>query len=312
MGLRSVAGRSLSIGALVLLMCTAPGGDARANEEPWRAGVSSQQQAQAKALFEQGREMLEDAFFTKAVEHFRASLALWDHPSTHFNISKALMNLDSAADAMRHLWAAMRHGGAPLELEQVEQIERYSTLIMQTEVAHLVVRSERAGAVTLDGAVIFQGPGRWEGLVRTGSRAIAIGPTVVTRPNAAVGRRVEVVFPKAGAPQSSERASTADDLASLQKSMVGFVVRFPSEAERKAWAQPAEVELDWKDPGDGLPQPSAGICAKAAGDLRTVCQQFEADRKAFVRLQREQAEAKQQAIQRLRELTKGGVADTLE
>ncbi|MCC6622592.1 MAG: hypothetical protein IT385_15115 [Deltaproteobacteria bacterium] len=298
-------GQAVAIAAVLLSSALAT-----AAEGPWYAGTTPERREQARAAFTEGTELLKDAFFTRAIDKLRAALALWDHPATHFNLAKALMNLDQPAEAVRHLWAAMRHGGAPLSPEQVTQLERYAEMLVGGELTHLVVRSERGGPVTLGARALFEGPGRWEGRVPPGALSRAAGDARVAI-DAAAGRRVEVVIPRAGAPTHAARAQTADDVAALQRHMLGFVVRFPTAAERAALAKPAPEPL-WQDPGDGLPAPSARLCTNARGDLLTVCKQYEIDRALMLQLRRNAAKAQREALDKLRAMTGGGIVELLE
>lgn len=295
--------------AFALVMAT--GASATAAEGPWYAGTTPERRAEARAAFDEGVRFLMDAFFSRAADRLRASLAAWDHPGTHFNLSKTLMNLDQPVEAVTHMWAAMRHGGAPLTLDQIEQLERYAGLILETEVAHVVIRSDRAGPVLLDGRKLFEGPGRWEGLVVAKGLTAEVGGARLAVPGVASGQRVEIVFPRKGDPTHTERRATPDDLAALQKHLLGFVVRYPTEAERQARRQAARP-TPTRDAGDALPAPSASLCARAQGDLLTVCQQYAADRKALVQLQSRGDEAARAAIERLKEATGGGIVTTLE
>jgi len=164
--------------AFVLLMCLlvssaagaaapAPPPAASDADRPWAAGVAPEEQATAERLFAEATDLLKEAFFKRAVDLYKEALSHWDHPAIHFNLAKALMNLDDPAAAYTHLKASMRFGGQPLTADQREQVERYTTLLYETELAELEIVVEQVGVkVTLDGVDLFVGPGRWKGVVR--------------------------------------------------------------------------------------------------------------------------------------------------
>ncbi len=138
-----------------------------ASDRPWAEGVSKADRDKAIKLFQEGTGLLKDAFFTKAVARYREALGHWDHPAIHFNLSKALMNLDDPAAAYTHLKAAMRFGGPPLDEEQIKQVKHYTDLLYKEELAEVMIETKEPGAVvTMDGVELFVGPGHWSGVVR--------------------------------------------------------------------------------------------------------------------------------------------------
>ena len=140
---------------------------AASNDRPWATGVAPAEQSAATKLFDEATDLLKEAFFKRAVDLYRQALAHWDHPAIHFNLAKALMNLDDPAAAYTELKASMRFGGEPLTDDQREQVERYTKLLYETELAELDIECSEPGAkVTLDGVELFVGPGKWSGVVR--------------------------------------------------------------------------------------------------------------------------------------------------
>jgi hypothetical protein len=116
---------------------------------------------------------LKDAFFTKSVEVYREALTHWDHPAIHFNLAKALMNLDQPVDAHKHLDASLKYGGAPLDEDQIDQAKRYKKLLYEAELADLVISAQEPDAVvSLNGVELFTAPGQWKGLVRADKHTI--------------------------------------------------------------------------------------------------------------------------------------------
>lgn len=158
--LTGVAGPSVVLGA-------EPVDDSDNAERPWAKDVTPEDRAEGKRLFDEATNLLKDAFFTRSVELYREAITFWDHPAIHFNLSKALMNLDKAAEAYGHLKSAMKYGGDPLDADQIKQVEYYIDYLYKNDLAEVIIETDEPGAkVTLDGTDLFVGPGQWTGVVR--------------------------------------------------------------------------------------------------------------------------------------------------
>ncbi len=162
------------LAALVLsVLVFARGGDAHGSDRPWAAGVAPEQQAEALKKFTEGTSFLKEAYFKRAVDRYREALALWDHPAIHFNIAKALMNLDYPVEAYGHLKSAMRFGGAPLEPTQIAQIPELEAQLFRSELAELSVNLSEPGAILrVNGAEVARGVQTWSGIIRAGKTVI--------------------------------------------------------------------------------------------------------------------------------------------
>lgn len=142
-------------------------------ERPWARGVSKDKQNQAITLFREGNAALKESLFPKAATTYREALQHWDHPAIHYNLALALVNLDQPIEVHEHLTAALKFGAAPLDDDKFQQAQRYLALI-ERQLTRLTVTCEFQGAtVRLDGKVIFTGPGRWEGQVRSGQHSLS-------------------------------------------------------------------------------------------------------------------------------------------
>lgn len=282
--------------ALVLLCVSLLSSSALAAPGAWHEGVAEEAKARAREAFTLGTSMIADAFFTRGAEHLRAAISHWDHPAIHFNLSKALMNLDQPADALVALWASMKHGGRPLALEQVE---RLSALLLE-EVAVLEVRQQR-GPIEVDGRVVSSGAATWVGFVEPGVHRVGAREVVVP-----LGHLVTVD----GA--VTQTRLERSDLSELMRQTVGFVVRYPSPAERAQW-EPVRPSAPPPEIGEELPGPARAACEKATrGELATVCAQYRGDRQLLAKLWREAQDRAREAMARLRELSRGGLVQSLE
>ena len=144
-----------------------------AGERPWRAGVSRKDRNAAKAALQRGNEFLKDNLFRKAAETYQQALRHWDHPRIHYNLSLALAKLDRPLDLYATLQSALKYGEAPLGPEKFEAAKR-SMEEVKKRIAFLEVACDEPGAeVTLNGKLLFTGPGRIKKVVPFGEHSVA-------------------------------------------------------------------------------------------------------------------------------------------
>lgn len=141
-------------------------------DRPWAEGVSLEDQQAARALFEEGNVLLKDSLFAQAAAKYREALARWDHPGIHYNLALSLMSLEQPIEVYEALSQATRYGDAPLDAEKLERAQSYLTLLQQ-QLVRVVIRCADEGArVTLDGKLLFTGPGTHESMMRAGEHSI--------------------------------------------------------------------------------------------------------------------------------------------
>lgn len=141
-------------------------------DRPWAKGVSFEDQQAARLLFEEANVLLKDSLFAQAAAKYREALARWDHPGIHYNLALALMSLEQPIEVYEALTQATRYGDAPLDAEKLERAQSYLTLLEQ-QLVRVVIRCEDGGArVTLDGKLLFTGPGKHESMMRAGEHSI--------------------------------------------------------------------------------------------------------------------------------------------
>lgn len=141
-------------------------------DRPWAEGVSFDDQQAARALFEEGNVLLKDSLFAQAAAKYREALAHWDHPGIHYNLALSLMSLEQPIEVYEALSQATRYGEGPLDAEKLERAQSYLTLLEQ-QLVRVVIRCADEGArVTLDGKLLFTGPGTHESMMRAGEHSI--------------------------------------------------------------------------------------------------------------------------------------------
>lgn len=147
-----------------------PAGNAA--DRPWARGVSPEDQEIALARFAEGNILLKDSLFAQAADTYREALAHWSHPRIHYNLALALLSLDQPIAVYENLQAAMRYGADGLDPDKHNQARGYLALIGQ-QLARIEVRCDEPGAeVTLDGKLLFTGPGSQKTLVRIGEHRL--------------------------------------------------------------------------------------------------------------------------------------------
>lgn len=152
------------------------------SERPWAQGVTPEQQESARRLFEEGNALLQDSLFAQAAAKYREALAHWNHPGIHYNLALALISLDQPIEVYQALDKAMQYGEAPLDAEKLERARTYRTLLEQQLGRIEIVCEEPDAQVSLDGKVIFRGPGTHRTLMRVGEHtAVALKQGYLTR-----------------------------------------------------------------------------------------------------------------------------------
>jgi hypothetical protein len=121
-----------------------------AEDKPWAAGVTADNQKAALDLYNEGNKAFAQAEYKTALETYTRALVLWDHPAIRYNVAVCLINLDRPVEAYDNLERAMRFGTAPLGQDLWNQGQSYQKLLAG-RVAEIEVNAEPGAAVSLDG-----------------------------------------------------------------------------------------------------------------------------------------------------------------
>jgi hypothetical protein len=141
-------------------------------ERPWAKGVSPERQQAALKHLQEGNGLLKESLFVSAASKYREALSEWDHPGIHYNLALALLNIDQPVEVYHHLQSATQYGLGPLDAEKLEHAKSYLKLI-EKQVASIDLRCDLPGAeVSMDGKRLFEAPGRYQELVRSGTHTI--------------------------------------------------------------------------------------------------------------------------------------------
>ncbi|CAN5297025.1 hypothetical protein BH11MYX1_BH11MYX1_40830 [soil metagenome] len=136
---------------------------ARAEDKPWAAGVTVENQKAALELYTQANKAFEQAAspadYKQVLETYARALALWDHPQIRYNIAVCLINLDRTVEAYDNLERAMRFGQVAIGSDLWKQGQSYQKLLAG-RVAELEVSAEPGAAVSLDGKPLASGQQR--------------------------------------------------------------------------------------------------------------------------------------------------------
>jgi hypothetical protein len=159
-------------------------------EKPWNRGIPAEQRQAAREIFLAGNKLFNEALFAKAAEKFKEALALLPHPFIYYNLAVAQINLGQHLEAYQSLQSALQYGAEHLGDTKHQQAQSYLAML-EKQLARIEVVCAQPGAqVTLDGRILFDGPGTHEELVYAGEHQL-----VATRPGRVPDTRRVVLAP---------------------------------------------------------------------------------------------------------------------
>jgi tetratricopeptide (TPR) repeat protein len=132
---------------------------------PWAQGVSKEDQAAASALFLEGNAQLENSLFLNAIALYEKALALWDHPTIHYNMALSLVNLNEPLRLHKHLMQALRYEGQPLDADKIDRMRDLKKLVERQLVRLRITCDVPGTSVRMNGEELFVAPGRHESWV---------------------------------------------------------------------------------------------------------------------------------------------------
>jgi hypothetical protein len=143
-----------------------------AGDSPWSVGISAEKQTIALDLYSKGNVEFENARFDAALALYAQALQHWDHPAIRYNMAIAYNNLGQLLDAEDNLRKALRFGEGPLGpriyLLGVEYMKNFESRLARVS----ITCNEPQTQVSLDGRLLFVGPGTTERLVLPGEHRI--------------------------------------------------------------------------------------------------------------------------------------------
>jgi hypothetical protein len=169
---------------LVVLLCASA---ARADNEPWKVGVTPERMTAAKKLLDEGNELLLARDYPAALAKYQAAIEQWDHPGIRFNVVKCMVQLDRTLDAVENLELALKYGAAPLDETVYGEALTYQKMLAH-QVATVAVECKQPDvSVTLDGKPMGACPG-------TSNRRVLPGPhQIVAKRSGYLTHTVEAV-----------------------------------------------------------------------------------------------------------------------
>jgi len=125
----------------------------------WNRGVTLETRIAARDLFLEGNRLFKIPLFSQAVEKYTQAIAQWKHPAFYFNLALAEINLGQYLDAREDLEQALKYGEPPLRADRFGEAQK-QLVEVKRHLGRIRVSCATPGAeVTLDGAVLFVGPG---------------------------------------------------------------------------------------------------------------------------------------------------------
>lgn len=141
-------------------------------DRAWFQNTSLEQRQEARALFLEGNRLMRVPAFLEAARAYRKAIAVWDHPAIYFNLAIAQINLAKPTDAYASLQEGTRHGAGPLGNERHERALAYMETLRKRLSRVRVVCEQRDVQVSLDGKVLFTGPGSRETIAQAGAHQL--------------------------------------------------------------------------------------------------------------------------------------------
>jgi tetratricopeptide (TPR) repeat protein len=161
---------------------------------PWAAGVPKADQDAALELYIAGNREFAESRFAQALALYKQALERWDHPAIRFNAAVCFINLDQPLEAHDNLEHSLAYGEPALGAAAYAQGLTYRKLL-GAQLARLTITCQQPGTqVSLDGKVVFTGPGSIEQVVLPGEhQVVAAKPGLQTASKmlvAVAGRKV--------------------------------------------------------------------------------------------------------------------------
>jgi hypothetical protein len=149
--------------------------------KPWNQGLTPEKRALAQPFFDKGNDFFRRSMFAKALAEYEQAVDYRDHPAIRFNMAVCLINLARPLDAFENLLQGLEYGAEPLAPGLFAQGQNYRTLL-RAQLAEVRIVVKQGGAnVTLDGELLFVGPGETTRLVLPiGHQLTATHPEMVT------------------------------------------------------------------------------------------------------------------------------------
>lgn len=139
------------------------------DDKPWSRGVSVENRQTARELFLQGNRLFRVPLFARAAEQYTAALEKWKHPAFYFNLALAQINLSQEIEARENLELALQHGEEPLGVDEFREAQKQLREVERRLGRIRIVCQTRGAKVTMDGVMLFTGPGSHEGWVKAGT-----------------------------------------------------------------------------------------------------------------------------------------------
>ncbi|HEY5952332.1 MAG TPA: hypothetical protein VIV40_42835 [Kofleriaceae bacterium] len=171
--------------AVVLVMVVVSTG--WADNEPWKQGVTPEQQQAAQQLLEAGNVQFLERNYSAALAKYEAAIAIWDHPAIRFNMVRVLVDLERFVEAYENLELALKYGAEPLEANVYAEALSYQKLLVKQVATVAVTCTQDSVQVTLDGQPLLACPGNRSRHVLPGHHQL------VGRKSGYLTRSVEVV-----------------------------------------------------------------------------------------------------------------------
>lgn len=126
-------------------------------QDPWDEHITPEQKQTAARAFQDANKDFNYGLGDQAVDKYQRAVKLWPHPSIHYNLALALLDLKRPVESEEHLKQAVAGGlkGLNNQPDKLEQANRYLKLIAD-QLATIEVSCDKEGArVSVDSKRVF-------------------------------------------------------------------------------------------------------------------------------------------------------------
>ncbi|HEX4421980.1 MAG TPA: hypothetical protein VH165_28905, partial [Kofleriaceae bacterium] len=133
------------------------------DDKPWSKGVPVAERQTALDMFLEGNRLFDIPLLARAAEQYTGALTHWKHPSIYFNLALVQLSLGEDVEARASFELALKYGEGPLGTEWFQTAQKKLAQLAQT-LGKIRITCQTTGAeVSLDGVLLFTGPGSYEG-----------------------------------------------------------------------------------------------------------------------------------------------------
>jgi tetratricopeptide (TPR) repeat protein len=148
----------------------APGADDE--KKAWFENTTEAQRKRAREIFLEGNRLIYVPAFAEAAQKYQEAIEIWENPAFYYNLAIAQINLLQPTAAYQSLQKSLRYGPTPLGQDKYERALEYMKSL-EAQLARVRITCKQPDVeVSLDGRMLFVGPGTYEAVVQPGAHQL--------------------------------------------------------------------------------------------------------------------------------------------